>query len=81
MYPQTDGRIVVAFSANSTVRQVMENDEAKAVLEKHMPGITNHPLLPQAWYMTLREVSMYPESGMTSDKYKAIIADLAAIDS
>ena len=70
----------MAFTANSTVREVMQNDEAKAIFEKHMPGVTNHPLLPQAMYMTLREVSMYPESGMTSDKYQAILADLAELD-
>jgi len=44
-----------------------------------MPGVSNHPLLPQAWYMTLREVSMYPESGMTADKYQAILADLQSL--
>jgi hypothetical protein len=70
----------MAFGSNSTVRDVMENEQAKAVLEKHMPGVSSHPLLPQAWYMTLREVSMYPESGMTADKYKAIITDLEALD-
>ncbi len=70
---------MMPYTANSTVREVMENDEAKAVMEKHLPGVSNHPLLPQAWYMTLREVSMYPESGMTADKYKAIIADLSGL--
>lgn len=70
----------MAFTANSTVREVIENDQARAVLDKHVPGASNHPLLPQAMYMTLREVSMYPESGMTADKYRAILADLAEID-
>jgi hypothetical protein len=70
----------VAFNASSTVREVIENDRARAVLEKHLPGASNHPLLPQAWYMTLREVSMYPESGMAADKYQAILDDLAEID-
>ena len=67
------------FGSNSLVKDVMENEKAKAVMEKHMPGVSDHPLLSQAWYMTLREVSMYPESGMTAERYQAIIADLKAI--
>ena len=70
----------MAFGANSTIKDVMENEQAKAILEQHLPGVSNHPLLPQAWYMTLREVSMYPESGMTADKYKAIIGDLEQLE-
>ena len=70
----------MAFDANSTIKEIMENDEAKAVVEKHMPGASEHPLLPQAWYMTLREVSMYPESGMTPNRYQSILADLADVE-
>lgn len=70
----------MAFTANSTVQEVMEDETAKSIVEKHVPGASNHPLLPQAWYMTLREVSMYPESGMTAEKYRAILADLAQLD-
>ena len=60
--------------------EVIENPQARAIMEKHVPGISNHPLLPQAWYMTLREVSMYPESGVTADKYQAILVELEQID-
>ncbi len=67
------------FGPNSIVKDIMENEKAKAVMESHMPGVSNHPLLSQAWYMTLREVSMYPESGMTAERYQEIIADLESI--
>jgi hypothetical protein len=64
------------FSLNSTVRELMANEQAKAVVEKHLPGASKHPDLPQAMHMTLREVSYYPESGLTQAKLKAIEEDL-----
>ncbi len=67
------------YDSKSTVKEVMEDDQARAIVEKHLPGASNHPLLTQAWYMTMREVSMYPESGMTADKYRAILDDFADI--
>ncbi len=70
----------MSFDSKTTVRELMENDQTKAIVEKHLPGASSHPLLSQAWYMTLREVSMYPEAGMTADKYRAILDDLAALD-
>ncbi len=70
----------MAFGPNSTVRELMENEEARAVFERHIPGISQHPQLSQAWYMTLREVSYYPESGMSRAMFDAIVADLANID-
>ena len=69
----------MAFGANSTIRELMDNEQARAVVEKHLPGASAHPMLPQAWYMTLREVSYYPEAGMSRAQFEAIVADLAKI--
>ena len=68
------------FNANSTIKEVMEDDRAKVIIETHLPGASNHPLLAQAWYMTLREVSFYPESGMTAERYQRILEELAELD-
>jgi hypothetical protein len=68
------------YSVNSTVRQLLADERAKAVLEKHLPGASRHPDLPQAMSMTLREVSYYPESGLTQDKLQAINEDLQKIE-
>lgn len=64
------------FSLNSTVREILANEQAKAVVERHLPGASTHPDLPQALHMTLRDVSYYPESGLTQAKLKAIEEDL-----
>jgi hypothetical protein len=70
----------MAFTANSTVRQLMADERAKAVIEKHIPGASKHPDLPQAMSMTLRELSYYPQSGLTQDKLRAIEEDLQKIE-
>jgi hypothetical protein len=69
----------MAFTLNSTVREIMANERARAVIDKHIPGASTHPQLPEAMYMTLREVSMYPESGLTPAKLQALLEDLAKL--
>ncbi|GIV79952.1 hypothetical protein FKZ61_020730 [Litorilinea aerophila] len=67
------------YTLNSTVREILADERAKAIIEKHMPGATSHPQLSEAMYMTLREVAMYPESGLTPQKLQAILDDLAKL--
>lgn len=72
------------LSTRSTIRDLIANPEAKAVLEKHLPGASSHPDLPQALYMSLQEVMYYPEAaqaGLTKEKLEAIDADLQTLAS
>lgn len=69
----------MSLSTRSTIRDLIANPDAKAILEKHLPGASRHPDLPQALYMSLREVMYYPEAaqaGLTKEKLEAIDADL-----
>lgn len=68
------------FTANSTVRDVLNNPEAKRIVERHVPGASSHPQLYQALHMSLREVASYPESGLTPAKLEALLLDLARVD-
>ena len=69
----------MAFNADSTLRQVLADPKAKAVLEKHVPGMSNHPLLGMAMGMSLKMVASFPQAGISPDKYKAILDDLAKL--
>ena len=64
------------YSLNSTVRELLNDEAARAVVEKHLPGAAKHPDLPMAMHMSLREVSYYPESGLTPAKLKQIEEEL-----
>ena len=65
----------MALTVDSKIKDILENEQAKAILEKHLPGVSNHPDLPMALYMSLREASTYPESGSLRDKLGAIAED------
>ena len=69
----------MAFDEHSRVRDIMADERAKAVVEKHLPGASTHPQLPEALDMTLQEISYYPESGLTREKLAALVADLKAL--
>ncbi len=64
------------FNRHSTVRQVLANEKARAVLEKHVPGASTHPDLPMAMDMSLGEAASYPEAGVNSDELEALVAEL-----
>lgn len=69
----------MAFNIYSTIGKVMSNEQAKAIVEKHLPGASTHPLLGEAWGMTLGEVASYPEAGITSTQLQALLAELATV--
>lgn len=69
----------MAFTIHSSVGKVMSNAQAKAIVEKHFPGISSHPQLSDAWGMSLGEVASYPEAGISSAKLQALLADLATV--
>ncbi len=64
------------FSISSTIRQILADEQAKAVLEKYMPGASTHPQIDMAMGMTLREVATYPEANLSAANLKALVADL-----
>ena len=66
----------MAFGLHSTIRQILADERAKAVLESHLPGASTHPQIDVAMDMTLREVASYPEANISAEKLKAIAADL-----
>ena len=50
-----------------------------AILDKHLPGIADHPARPQFEGMTLAEVMPYSEGAITQDIIDAIDADIKAL--
>ena len=72
----------MSYTMHSTLRDILSDERAKAVLEKHMPGASSHPDLPMAMHMTLQQISYYPEAaeaGLSQETLQAIDADLKAL--
>ena len=70
---------LMPYTIHSTLQDLLADAQARAILEKHLPGASSHPDLPTAMNMTLLQISYYPEAvqaGLTQEKLLAIDAEL-----
>ncbi len=64
------------FTVQTMLGQLLNDERAKSILEKHIPGSTSHPQLHQALHMSLMEISQYPEANLDQAKLQALLQDL-----
>ena len=69
----------MGLSTQSKVGDLLANDTAKAILEKHMPGISNHPQIGMAKMMSLQAVANFSGGLITKEMLEAADAELAAL--
>ena len=69
----------MALSVDSTLGDILADEKAKAVLEKHMPGVSTHPQLAMAKGMTLKQIAGMSQGQISQATIDAINTDLAAI--
>ena len=67
------------LSTDNTLRTLLASEEAKAVLEKHIPEVLSHPEVGQAMDMTLPEIAQYAPDELSKDVLEAINTDLQQI--
>jgi alpha-L-rhamnosidase len=67
------------FSTRSTIGALLANPQARAMLEKRLPGITRDPRVDQALGMTLREAAPYEPAILTEKLLDRLDEDLRAI--
>lgn len=66
-------------SPESTLKELMQNPEAVAILEKYSPGFTKNPLLKMGMGMTLDKCVHFPQAKMTDEQIKAFEEDLKTL--
>jgi hypothetical protein len=69
----------MAYDENSTIAQLVKDEKAKAIFDKHAPGLTTSPMLKLAMSMKLKDVISHPMSPIKKDKWDAILADLKVL--
>ena len=67
------------LSADSTIGTLVDNEDSKAVLEKHFPGLSENPALGQARGLNLKAVKQFLP-GLTDEKLVDIDKELGAIE-
>jgi hypothetical protein len=68
------------FNADSKLGAILDNPEAKAVLQQHCPELQSAgPMLNMARGMSLKMVAGFPQAKISPEKLQGILADLEKI--
>lgn len=68
------------YSTTTTeIGVLLDNPETKAIIEKHIPGMTKNDQVEMARAMTLKDIQQYSPDAVTDKVLAAIDADLAKV--
>ena len=68
----------MAFTLDTTLGEILDNPQAKAVLDKHLPGVSSNPIVAMGRGMSLKLILSMPQAaqfGLTKEKAEAILAE------
>lgn len=69
----------MAFTLDTTLGTILDDPQARAVLDKYVPGISNNPIVAMAKGMSLKMILSMPQAaqyGLTKEKAEAILAEI-----
>ena len=66
-------------TADTTIGTLIEDPAAKAVLDKHMPGMSSNPQIDMAKSMTLKQIQGFAPDMIKDEVLAAIDAELAKL--
>jgi hypothetical protein len=69
----------MAFSVDSRLKDLLDDEKALAVLRKHFPNRGNDPRIQEVLYYSLRQIAYYPEANISQEKLQAVDEDLKAL--
>ena len=69
----------MSFSIDSKLGDLLDNETTKAILEKHMPGISTHPQVAMGKGFALSMVAKFSGGLITEEMLQAVAADLSAL--
>jgi len=69
----------MSFSIESKLGDLLDNDATKAILEKHMPGISTHPQIGMGKGFALSMVAKFSGGLITEEMLQKVGADLTAL--
>lgn len=63
----------------TTLGQILDEPQAKAVLDQYLPGVSSNPMISMVRNMTLNMILAMPQAaqfGITKDMVEKILADI-----
>ncbi len=73
-------RVQMPFSGESTLGDILDNEAAKAILDKHVPELSSNPQIAMGRPMTLKAVAGFAQAGISEEALKAIVEELGQLD-
>jgi hypothetical protein len=70
----------MTLSIETTLSDLFANEKSKAILEKHIPGISTHPQISMGLGFPLSLVANYSSGLITPEMLNAVQADLLALN-
>jgi len=70
---------IMAFTLDSSLGELLDHPQAKAILDKHIPGVSANPMVAMARGMSLKSILSLPQAaayGMTTEKVEEILAEV-----
>jgi hypothetical protein len=67
------------FTLDSTLGQLIDDPQAKTVLDQYLPGVSTNPMVAMVKGMTLNMLLSMPQAaqlGLTKEKAEAILAEV-----
>ena len=68
------------FSVDSKVKEIYDNERARAVLEAYLPKLTRTPSFQMTFGMSLRTLCDFSQWKLTAQQLEALDRDLKAIE-
>ena len=56
------------LTTQSSIGELMDDEQARALLDEHLPGITSHPQIAMARSMTLSAIIPFSNGQLTEEK-------------
>jgi hypothetical protein len=73
-------QVMTAYSTSETpIGELIDDEKAKAILERHVPGMTSNPQIDMARAFTLKDIQQYSADIVTDDVLAKIDADFKAL--
>lgn len=73
------GNVEMTLSVDSKVGDLLDNPQAKVILDKHMPGFSSNPQVAMARGFSLKMAAGFSGGQITAAMLSAVDADLAAL--
>lgn len=69
----------MTFNAQSTVGDLLANPASREVMERHMPGVSTHPMIGMASAFSLEKLATFPQANLDADKLQVLVDELAVL--